>query len=203
MRDAIQDLKYDLKTDMLKGLTEKEVRELNALRQGPLDYGPGLNNHTLRFEWDRRDRHQIEEAKTFYRKAKREGRRVIDQDGNPVTVFRSDLEALVVVETELKPDEFAVHVLDETGDRRLIWNAEKPEEIEEASKLFGEYIKRGWKAYGTRPDGTKSRRIRFFDPVSQEIFFDDKPDRTSLGTKLKDFVASFKEVKMIPKSRPG
>lgn len=164
--------------------------------------GP-LNNGTLRFEWDRRDRKQIEEAKTFYRQAKANGRRVVDQDGTPILAFRSDLETIVVVETELAPGQFAVHVLDKTGDRRLIWNARQPDEIQEASKLFDEYIKKGWKAYGTRPDGTKSRRIRSFDAVSQEIFFDDKPDKTSIGTKLKEFVASFKEVKMIPKSRPG
>lgn len=167
-----------------------------------LSNGP-LNNNKLRFEWDRKDRKQIEEAKTFYRQAKADGRRVVDQDGNPVTVFRSDLEALVVIGTELEANQFAVHVLDKTGDRRLIWNANHDDEVKEASKLFDEYIKKGWKAYGTRPDGTKSRRIRFFDPIAQEIFFEDKPDKSSIGTKLREFVATFKEVKMIPKSRPG
>lgn len=165
-----------------------------------------LNNNKLRFEWDRKDRKQIEEAKTFYRQAKAQGRRVVDQDGNPVTVFRSDLEALVVIGTELEENQFAIHVLDKTGDRRLIWNANHEDEIKEASKLFNEYIKKGWKAYGTRADGTKSRRIRFFDPIAQEIFFDDKPDKSSIGQKLKDFVGAvgqFREVKMIPKTRPG
>lgn len=160
-----------------------------------------LNNHTLRFEWDRSSRHQIEDAKTFYLRAKRDGRRLVDRDGNPVTFFRSDLETLIAVETELKPDQFALHVLDETGDRRLIWNANQPDEIEEASKLFDQYVKKGWKAYGIRPDGTKSRRVRSFNPVSQEIFFDDKPER--VGQKLKEFVAAFREIKMLPKTRPG
>lgn len=162
---------------------------------------PNLNNHNLRFEWDRTNRKEIEEAKTFYRKAKAEGRRVVDQDGNIVNAFRSDLETLVVIGTELEANQFALHLLDETGDRRLIWRADSDPEVAEAAKLFDQYIKKGWKAYGIHSDGSKSQRIRRFDPRSQEIFFDDKPE--SLGTTLKKFIGSFKEVKMIPKTRPG
>lgn len=164
-------------------------------------FRPELSNHAMRIDWDRNDRKQIEDAKSYYRQARLRGRRIVTEDRQDVQAFRSDIETFIITETELKSDQFALHILDETGDRRLIWNANQPEEIEEAAKLFDEYVKKGWKPYGIRVDGTKSRRIRHFNPVAQEIFFEEKPEK--IGTRLKDFVASFKEVRMLPKTTPG
>lgn len=162
---------------------------------------PELSNHTMRIEWDGSDRRQTEDAKTYYRQARMEGRRIQNHKGEDVTAFRSDLETIVICETALKDNEFAMHILDETGDRRLIWRADRPEEVQEAAELFDKYVKKGWKPYGIRADGTRSNRVRHFNPTSQEIFFEEKPE--SIGTKLKDFVASFKEVRMLPKTTPG
>ncbi len=162
---------------------------------------PELSNHTMRIDWDRNDRGQTEDAKTYYRQARLVGRRITNADGQDVTAFRSDLETIVICETALQDNQFAMHILDETGDRRLIWRADRPEEVQEAAELFDKYVKKGWKPYGIRADGTKSRRVRHFNPISQEIFFEEKPE--SIGTKLKDFVSSFKEVRMLPKTTPG
>jgi hypothetical protein len=154
-----------------------------------------LANSRILLDWDRRSRKQIEEAKEVYRQARREGRLILDRDENPVTAFRSDHETLIIAETELDAEQFAIHVLDKTGDRRLIWNSNRPEEVDEAKKLFEEYVKKGWKAYGVRKDGSKSFRVRAFNAESEEVYFDDKKE--SVGTKFKDFIAAFREVKML------
>ena len=77
-------------------------------------------------------------------------------------------------------------MIDETGDRRLIWDSTKPHEVKDAVSLFDEYIKKGWKAYAIDTKGNRGKRISRFDAATEEIFFDD----ISTGDKLKDFVAS-------------
>lgn len=160
-----------------------------------------FNAHRLRIDWDKTNKKQVEEAKIHYLKAKKEGRQILTESGKEVLAFRSDFETLIVTEKKLDTDQFALHILDETGDRRLIWNASCPDEIKEAQDTFNKYIKKGWKAYGVREDGKRSNRIRKFDPSTEEVFFDDKPN--SIGERFTAFVEKFKEVKMLPSTRPG
>lgn len=162
---------------------------------------PALSNHAMRIEWDGNDRKQTEDAKTYYRQARMEGRRITNHKGEDVQAFRSDLQTIVICQTELKDGEFSMHILDETGDRRLIWRADRPEEVNEAAEIFDSYVKKGWKPYGVRRDGTKSARVRRFDPKAQEIYFDDDPK--AKGESFKNFIKSFTEVRMLPKTTPG
>jgi hypothetical protein len=182
-----------------------------------------MNSNAMRIEWDESSLKEIEEAKDLYRKAKSEGRLIETLDGQPVESFRPWLKGIVIREVQLQPTEFAVRILDETGDRRLIWNAADPEQVKEASDIFKKYLEKGWKAYMIDHSGKRGRRIYGFDSETQEVFFDEKSaleKLTSFATKIKseapakkteksnsaklaDFVKTFKNVALLPKTYPG
>lgn len=182
-----------------------------------------MNNSAMRIEWDGNDRKQVEEAKTHYRNARKEGRKITDIGGNNIDNFRPSLLGFIIEETELSENEFAVRVFDETGDRRLIWNLADPDQVKEAANLFKEYIAKGWRAYATdNLTGKIRRRIYEFNPERQEIFFHDKSveqitkdfiaavskEKKEEKPKLKseslaNFVKSFKNTKLVPRTYPG
>ena len=158
-----------------------------------------LSNNALRIEWDEKDKKQVEEAKEKYISAKKENRRVTDGSGNELAHFRPWLGSFIVDSRDLESDDFAIRLFDETGDRRLIWNAKDPGQIAEAAKIFAEYLGRGWRAYGITAKGERSHRVVGFDPASQEIIFDDKERKTP----FKKFIEKFREVKVLPRTWPG
>jgi len=180
-----------------------------------------MNANALKVDWNQNNKKEVEDAKAIYRKARIEHREIIDSKGKPITAFRPFLEGFVIREVQLRPHEFAARIFDETGDRRLIWNAADPEQIKDACKLFNKYIKKGWKAYGTDSLGNRGPRIFKFDYAKLEVVIDDKttneklkafgekfekgekPERKTTKQKLLSFVEKFKEVKVLPKTYPG
>jgi hypothetical protein len=178
-----------------------------------------MHNATMLVEFDRRSRRQVEDAKSKFIQAKRHGRQVLTVDGQPLQTFSEVHDGFKIVEVELARDHFALRIFDDSGDRRLIWDARDPDQITEATRLFNDYVRRGWKAYAVTPDGTLSHRIRAFDAETQEVHFDDTPTTkklddftkaippravpTTLRQKLAEFAKSFKEVHLLPKTYPG
>lgn len=182
-----------------------------------------MNASAMRIEWDSTCKKEIEEAKTLYRQAKLAGREVVDLEGRAIESFRSYFKGMIIKEIALLPTEFAMRIFDETGDRRLIWNATDPAQVKDAATLFDEYVKKGWKAYAIRDDGSRGRRIREFDAVKQELVVDDEstndklkafsdkvkaevkdaPPPKTMRQGLNDFVKSFKQIKMLPRTYPG
>lgn len=160
------------------------------------------SNNRMRVDWSRLNKKETEEAKEHYRSARRQNRTILNTHGQPIDSFKADLETFIIAETQLDSDQFALHVLDESGDRRLIWRLSDPDEIKEAQEIFNQYIQKGWKAYGVNDDGSRSRRIREFDATSEELVFDDKSGGT-VREKFQSFVGKFREVKMLPRTRPG
>jgi hypothetical protein len=162
-----------------------------------------LSNNAMRIEWDIASKREVEEAKSFYRAARQEGRKIVDLNNNPITAFKPALLGIIITDTELTESQFAMRIHDKTGDRRLIWDAKDPKQITEAGKLFNEYIDKGWKAYMIDEKGKRSQRIYGFDAQNQELFFDEQ--KVSLKQKLSAFVGSFKgrEMKLLPKTYPG
>jgi hypothetical protein len=171
-------------------------------------------------EWDDTDKREVENAKEHYRNARSAGRIITDLDGNIITHFRPSLCGFIIKEKELKENEFAVRVLDETGDRRLIWDAADPFQIREAATLFKDYIKRGWRAYAVDDSGKSRRRIHDFDLEKQEILFEEKSIQDistnfakSVNKEIKNpvlkseaissFMAAFKNNKLVPRTYPG
>jgi hypothetical protein len=141
----------------------------------------------------------VEEAKTHYRRARTEGREIRSHEGKLIDCFVSTLGCFVVAPTVLKEGQVAARLIDETGDRRIVWDSRDPEQTEESFELFQSYIKRGWKAYGINRDGSRGRRIYGFDAGREEIVVDER------GTteRLAKFRESFKEVAVLPRTTPG
>lgn len=184
-----------------------------------------MDSSCLRIEWDDSNIKEIEEAKTKYREAKQCGRVITLDSGERVESFRSYYKCIIIKESEMTETQFSGRFHDETGDRRLIWDAAIPEEIQEAAKLFDEYLERGWRAYTVTKDGRRGKRIYGFDPNTMEVFFDEKTlkekmnkfveDTTknmrqsavqSIAQKkdaLKSFVEAMKSTKIIPRTYPG
>jgi hypothetical protein len=161
-----------------------------------------LNQSSIRIEFDPRSLPIIDEAKKKYIEARRQGRKITDLEGNPIAIFKPMLGGFIIGEKELTDDQFSFRIYDETGDRRLIWNASNPFEVEEAAKKFEAYLTKGWKAYLIDREGNKGRRIIRFSAKDEEIVFDEKGVETK--HRLKDFIKSFGgKVQLLPRTFPG
>jgi hypothetical protein len=159
-----------------------------------------LHTANLRIEWDTTNKKEIEDAKKYYQRARAEKRTITTIEDIPVTCFNPNLGTLLIKNTELKETEFEMRIFDETGDRRLIWDSTDTDMIKDAAKMFKEYIKKGWRAYAIGFKGRPNKRVYDFDPEAEELFFDESG---SIKEKLSKFIESFKEIKVIPKTRPG
>lgn len=164
-----------------------------------------LMSDRMRVEWDTNNAKQTEQYKKFYQKARNAGRKILcPNDGkSALGSFREVLQrgGFVVGPPELTEGQFFMRLYNQTGDTRLIWDSGRPNEVQEAAKLFAEYLEKGWRAFAIDTKGNKtSRRIYGFDPKLEEVYFDDKK---TVKERLRDFVTSFKEIQMTPKSTPG
>ena len=180
-----------------------------------------MNNSALLIEWDENNKKEIEEAKLQYQKARSLGRVVTDVDGNIIQFFNPNLCGIKIQETELSEHQFSMRILDETGDRRLIWDAMDTQQLDEAEKLFQVYKDRGWRAYAVDVTGKKKRKIYTFDAKQQEVFFEERSISnilTDFGSKitndvkkpkkimkeaLADFVKAFNKIEVLPRTYPG
>jgi hypothetical protein len=162
-----------------------------------------LNSGPLIFQWDDRNSRQVEECKKFYQQARREGRYIVDLEGNPVEVFRPGLLGFKVCEA-IEIGEFAFRVLDETGDRTVVWNSKDKLQVAEAAALFEKYQKEGYRAYAVSADGKVRRRLLSFDPRAEEIEFEDLNDsRKKRREHINKFVERTPQATLLPKTRPG
>jgi len=159
-----------------------------------------MNNAAMVIEFDDSSNREIEEAKTYYRKARAAGRKIVDMEGNPVEHFHPALQGFKILESELRDHEFAMRLINETGDETVIWDSRDPDEVKEAERRFKEYTDKGWKAYAVDASGKLAGRIRSFGADACEVVF--KEGRDWKGD-LKKFVESFKRVEMLPRTYPG
>jgi hypothetical protein len=68
---------------------------------------------------------------------------------------------------ELEP--YTLCVLDESGDTRMQWDKDKPEEIAKAQARFEELKKQGYLAYAVTKKGDRGTVIDKFDPNAERI----------------------------------
>ena len=57
----------------------------------------------------------------------------------------------------------------EAGDLKVIWDSERPEEVEAARAQFDQLRKKGYLAYRVRGSGKRGEQIREFDADAQSI----------------------------------
>jgi len=96
-------------------------------------------------------------------------------------------------------DQLLIRVLDDNGDSRILWNRKRQAEVEDARRRFDEYMKKGYRAYVCRSDGSKGARVETFDALLEEIIVapgqaGDKP----LGECLRP-----REAMLVPPTHPS
>jgi hypothetical protein len=160
-----------------------------------------LHNSGLRVEFNPNNKKETEEAKKRFRQAKGEYRKILSVAREPITHFSETLKegGFIVDETEVGENQLAMHLIDKTGDQRIIWDMTAQHEVKEAAKKFEEFAAKGWKAYAIDRKGKRGMRIFSFDAEREEVIFDDRTTKE----KLKDFVSKFREIKMQPRTYPG
>jgi hypothetical protein len=62
-----------------------------------------------------------------------------------------------------------MRVLDESGDSRVVWDRRETSQVKEAGRKFYEMLKKGYKAYVARSDGSRGSRLEDFDALLEEI----------------------------------
>lgn len=62
-----------------------------------------------------------------------------------------------------------LHVMDRTGDTKVLWSADNPDEVQAAKDTFDKLKKKGYLAYSVRDDGSKGEVIRSFDKTAGRI----------------------------------
>ena len=115
------------------------------------------------------------------------------------TVTSTDPGECVLEPPDREEHQVLVRILDDSGDTRLVWDRRNLDEVSDARAKFGEYLKQGYKAYVSRSDGTKGRRVETFDAMMEEIIMLDKKAAEAYD-KEKGWRP---EVIMVPKTAPG
>jgi hypothetical protein len=66
-------------------------------------------------------------------------------------------------------EQSVLHVMDATGDTKVMWSADNPDEVEAAKATFDRLKKKGYLAYSVNDDGSKNEVIRNFDKTAGRI----------------------------------
>ena len=71
--------------------------------------------------------------------------------------------------TAVATEKSTLHVMDRTGDTKVMWSADNPDEVEAAQATFDKLKKKGYLAYSVKDDGSKGEVIRKFDKTAGRI----------------------------------
>lgn len=137
-----------------------------------------------RILWDPLETAQIKEAKEKIDALVQKGFTVKQLD---------EVEGAALLEPKLlNKRQLLMRVMDETGDRRIIWDRNDRRQILEVKKEFEESIARGYKAYVCRMNGSKGRRMDTFDALMEELIISSERDENPRAHGL-----------LVPKALPG
>lgn len=59
--------------------------------------------------------------------------------------------------------------LSDKGDTRILWDSDNRDEVKNAEKTFNDLIKKGFKAFRTKKDGSKGDKITRFDKYAERL----------------------------------
>lgn len=71
--------------------------------------------------------------------------------------------------TATATEKSVLHITDETGDTRLMWDPTNKDEVDIAKSSFEKGIAKGMLAYSVNADGTTGEVIRKFDKKAGKI----------------------------------
>jgi len=61
-------------------------------------------------------------------------------------------------------------VMGRQGDTKIIWDSDKPDEVENARRTFNDLRKKGYLAFSVKgKDGAKGEQISEFDPEAERL----------------------------------
>lgn len=60
-------------------------------------------------------------------------------------------------------------ILDHTGDTKIVWDADKPAEVEHARDTFERFKKKGYAAYKVDRKGDQGEVMKTFDPDAEKM----------------------------------
>jgi hypothetical protein len=60
-------------------------------------------------------------------------------------------------------------VIDRTGDTKVVWNSDSPDEVETAKATFDRLRKKGYIAYRVKRNGDPGEVMAEFDPAAESI----------------------------------
>lgn len=78
------------------------------------------------------------------------------------TIFQDDAEID-------RPYTGKMHVMDESGDTKIIWDSKNEDEVEAAKKQFDALKKKGYLAYSVKKDGEKGEVMNEWDPDVERV----------------------------------
>jgi hypothetical protein len=72
-------------------------------------------------------------------------------------------------DVEVPEGKSVMHVLDATGDTKIIWDRGSEEEVDNARATFERLAKQGYRAYQVNRRGEKGEMVREFDPNAEKL----------------------------------
>ena len=60
-------------------------------------------------------------------------------------------------------------ILNHTGDEKIRWSYDDPDQVKAARSRFDELARKGWLAFRTPESGGPGEQIRSFDPYAESI----------------------------------
>lgn len=94
----------------------------------------------------------------------------------------------------LSKERLLLRIMDETGDRRIVWDRNEPRQIEEVKLEFERCLAQGYKAYVCRMDGSRGRQMDSFDSLMEELI---------ISGEMEGSIARRAHGLLVPKAVPG
>lgn len=118
-----------------------------------------------RIVWDPQNAKEVHEAGLQTRRLLSEG-----WTSGDTTVHQAETEGEVVLYPPQQKMYLGImRVLDESGDRRIVWDRRDARQVKEAFQKFKEFRSQGYRAYTVRSDGSRGSKLEEFDSLLEEI----------------------------------
>ncbi len=76
-----------------------------------------------------------------------------------------------VLDVELGPNQSVMAIMNETGDKKTIYDRTDPVQVEAAKAEFKVYKDKGYMAYKMLDEGKRGEILHSFDPMAERIVF--------------------------------
>lgn len=86
------------------------------------------------------------------------------------TTHTSIMRGVDEARTETRPGARVLRCMDPAlGDYKVVWDPDRPDEVDEARRAFDKFKKKGHTAFRVKKDGSKADVLKEFDPDAEAI----------------------------------